>query len=275
LPDMPTQPKSFGARLRWWRARRSLSQLDLAGAAGTSQRHLSFLESGRTAPSQAMVLGLAAALDLPLRQQNALLLAAGFAPVWRESDLTAPDLAQVNGALDQMLAQQEPFPAFVVDRRWNLLRANEGAARLTAFLTGAAPANAAPAKAVNLADALVSPEGLRPFIVNWQEVALYFLRGVQADAVADGMPETAALLKRLLAYPDIPALSQVPLLEEPPGPILAIHFRKGETSLRFFTTIATLGTPQDVTLQEIRIESFFAADEPTAGMFRTWNDAGR
>jgi transcriptional regulator with XRE-family HTH domain len=275
LADPTTQPKSFGARLRWWRARRGLSQLDLAGAAGTSQRHLSFLESGRTAPSQAMVLGLAAALDLPLRQQNALLLAAGFAPVWRERDLTAPDLAQVNGALDQMLAQQEPFPAFVVDRRWNLLRANEGAARLTGFLSGAAPADPAPAKAVNLADALVSPEGLRPFIVNWEEVALYFLRGVQADAVADGMPETAALLKRLLAYPGIPALSQVPLLEEPPGPILAIHFRKGGTSLRFFTTIATLGTPQDVTLQEIRIENFFAADEQTARTVRGWAGADR
>ena len=94
LPDMPTQPKRFGARLRWWRARRGLSQLDLAGAAGTSQRHLSFLESGRTAPGRAMVLGLAAALDLPLRQQNALLLAAGFAPVWRESELTAPALVR-------------------------------------------------------------------------------------------------------------------------------------------------------------------------------------
>ena len=275
MPEIPPQPKSFGARLRWWRARRGLSQLDLAGAAGTSQRHLSFLESGRTAPSQAMVLGLAAALDLPLRQQNALLLAAGFAPVWRESDLTAPALAQVNGALDLMLAQQEPFPAFVVDRRWNLLRANAGAARLTAFLTGARPADPAPSKAVNLADALMSPEGLRPFIVNWEEVALHFLRGVQADAVVDGTPETAALLKRLLAYPDIPALSQAPALEEPAGPVLAIHFRKGEASLRLFTTIASLGTPQDVTLQEIRIENFFPADEQTAGIMRGWAGAGR
>jgi transcriptional regulator with XRE-family HTH domain len=268
--DMTVQPKSFGARLRWWRERRGLSQLDFAGAAGTSQRHLSFLESGRTAPSQEMVLRLAATLDLPLRQQNALLLAAGYAPIWRESDLTAPELGQVSGALDHMLAQQEPFPAFVVDRRWNLLRANAGAAHLTEFLTGPAPANPAPAKAPNLADALVSPDGLRPFIDNWEEVALYFLRGVQADAAADGMPETAALLKRLLAYPGIPALSQVPLLEAPPGPVLAIHFRKGGTSLRLFTTIATLGTPQDVTLQEIRIECFFPADEQTAGTFRMW-----
>jgi transcriptional regulator with XRE-family HTH domain len=245
---MSVQPKDFGARLRWWRERRGLSQLDFAGAAGTSQRHLSFLESGRTAPSQEMVLRLAAALDVPLRQQNALLLAAGYAPIWRESDLTAPELAQVNSALDHMLAQQEPFPAFVIDRRWNLLRANTGAARLTGFLAGPAPANPAPRSAPNLADALVSSDGLRPFIVNWEEVALHFLRGVQADASADGTPETAALLKRLLAYPGIPAVLQVPLLEAPPAPVLAIHFRKGGTSLRLFTTIATLGTPQDVTL---------------------------
>jgi transcriptional regulator with XRE-family HTH domain len=271
---MTVQPKSFGTRLRWWRERRGLSQLDFAGAAGTSQRHLSFLESGRTAPSQDMVLRLATALDLPLRQQNALLLAAGFAPIWRESDLTAPELAQVNSALDHMLAQQEPFPGFVVDRRWNLLRANAGAARLTAFLAGQAPTNPAPKSRPNLADALVSPDGLRPFIVNWEEVALYFLRGVQADASADGTPETAALLKRLLAYPGIPALSQVPLLETPPGPILAIHFRKGGTSLRLFTTIATLGTPQDVTLQEIRIECFFPADDQTAQTFRGWAVGG-
>jgi transcriptional regulator with XRE-family HTH domain len=270
VSDMQMQPKDFSARLRWWRQRRGLSQLDFAGAAGTSQRHVSFLESGRTSPSREMVLRLAAALDLPLRQQNALLLAAGYAPVWRESDLGAPELAQVNGALDHTLAQQEPFPGFVVDRRWNLLRANAGAARLTEFLAGPAPAGPPPASAPNLADALVSPDGLRPFVANWEEVALYFLRGVQADAAADGMTETAALLKRLLAYPDVPALSQVPLLEAPPGPVLAIHFRKGGTSLRLFTTIATLGTPQDVTLQEIRIECFFPADDETAQAFRRW-----
>src|SRR5262245_38584564 len=203
--DMTVQPKSFGARLRWWRERRGLSQLDFAGAAGTSQRHLSFLESGRTGPSQEMVLRLAAALDLPLRQQNALLLAAGYAPIWRESDLSAPELARVNGALDRMLAQQEPFPAFVVDRRWSLLRANAGAARLTESLRAPPPADPAPG-APNLADALMSPDALRPFIANWEEVALHFLRSVQADALADGTPETQALLDRLLAYPGVVAL---------------------------------------------------------------------
>ncbi len=173
-----------------------------------------------------------------------------------------------------MLAQQEPFPAFVVDRRWSLLRANQAAVRLTEFLTGPTPPNPAPQGAPNLADALVSPDGLRPFIVNWEEVALHFLRGVQADATADGMPETARLLERLTAYPGVPALAAIPLPETPAGPVLAIHFRKGETSLRLFTTIATLGTPQDVTVQEIRIECFFPADEPTAATFRRWAAGG-
>jgi transcriptional regulator with XRE-family HTH domain len=260
---------SFGSRLRWWRARRGLSQLDLAGAAGTSQRHVSFLESGRAQPSREMALRLAAALDVPLRQQNALLLAAGYAPAWRESDLTAPELAAVNQALDHMLAQQEPFPAVVVDRRWNLLRANVGAGWLTAFLTGPSPAPAATGT-VNLAEWLMSPDGLRPLLVNWEEVAIYFLRGVQADAIADGTQETTDLLQRLLAYPGVPALSHVPALEDLPSPVLAMHFRKGQTSLRLFTTIATLGTPQDVTVQELRIECFFPADEATAQVFKDW-----
>jgi transcriptional regulator with XRE-family HTH domain len=255
--------------LRWWRAHRSLSQLDLAGVASTTQRHLSFLESGRAQPSREMVLRLAAALDVPLRQQNALLLAAGFAPVWRESNLAAPALAMVNRALGYMLAQQEPFPAVVVDRRWNLLRANAGAGRLTAFLTGPVPTPAA-AGTVNLAEWLLSPNGLRPFLVNWHDVALYFLRGIQADAIADGLPDTAVLLQRLLAYPDVPTLSHVPALEDTPAPVLAMHFQKGQTSLRLFTTIATLGTPQDVTVQELRIECFFPADEATAQRFTDW-----
>jgi transcriptional regulator with XRE-family HTH domain len=261
--------KSFGPRLRWWRERRGLSQLDLAGVAATTQRHVSFLESGRASPSREMVLRLAGTLDVPLRQQNALLLAAGFAPLWHERDLSAPELAKVNSALDYMLAQQEPYPGFVVDRRWNLLRANAGARRLTEFLTGPA-AGPPPSGRVNLAEALMSPDGLRPFIDNWEDVALYFLRGVQADALADGTPETAQLLTRLLAFPGLPALSKIVPPGEGQAPVLAIHFRRGQTSLRLFTTIATLGTPLDVTLQEIRVECFFPADDATAQAFHDW-----
>ena len=115
----------------------------------------------------------------------------------------------------------------------------------------------------------MAPNILRPLIVNWEEVAVYFLRGVQADAIADGTPETAELLARLLAYPGVPPLSRVAPLAEY-GPVLSMHFRKGETSLRLFTTIATLGTPQDVTLQEIRIECFFPADAASAALLRGW-----
>jgi transcriptional regulator with XRE-family HTH domain len=259
--------KAFGPRLKWWREHRGLSQLALAASAGSSQRHLSFLESGRAEPSREMVLRLCAVLDLPLRQQNALMLAAGFAPVWRESDLGDPELAQVSGALDSMLAQQEPYPAFVVDRRWNLMRANNGAGNLVAFLLGAAPSGA-----VNLADALVAPDVLRPFIENWEEVAVHFLRSVQADAIADGTEETAGLLRRLTAYPGVPPLSRVaPLATH--APVLSIQFRKSDTALRVFTTIATLGTPQDVTLQEIRIECFFPSDPASAALMRGWTQA--
>lgn len=261
---MTPKVKTFGSRLKWWREQRGLSQLALAGAAEVSQRHLSFLESGRAEPSREMVLRLCAVLDLPLRQQNALMFAAGFAPVWRESDLAAPELAQVNGALDHMLAQQEPYPAFVVDRRWNLLRANDGAGRLVTFLLGAAPSGP-----VNLADALIAPEILRPFIENWEEVAVHFLRSVQADAVADGTAETADLLNRLTAYPGVPPLSRAAPLESH-GPVLNIRFRKGDARFAVFTTIATLGTPQDVTLQEIRIECFFPSDPASAALLRQW-----
>ena len=255
--------RNFGEQLRWWRKRRGLSQLELAGAAGTSQRHLSFLESGRAAPSQPMVLNLAAALSVPLRQQNTFLVSAGYAAVWREGRLGETELVQLGGALDHILAQQEPFPAFVVDRHWNLMRANGGAARLVRFILGAVPEGA-----VNLADALLSPAVLRPFIVNWEEVALHFIRGVQADAIADGSPESSSLLARLLSHDGLPGLSRSAAFEDAPRPLLPIHMRKSDVSLHLFTTIATLGTPQDITAQEIRIESFFPMDEPTTRFFR-------
>lgn len=259
---------AFGRLLKGWRGRRGLSQLDLAVAARTTQRHLSFIESGRAMPSRDMVLRLGATLSLPLRQQNALLLAAGYAPAWQERDLSTPDLAVVNSALDYMLAQHEPYPAFVIDRCWNLLRANRGALNLTRFLTGAAPPT--PSEPVNLVVALLAPDGLRPFIANWQEVALHFIRGVQADAQADGRPETADLLNRLLAFPDVPALSEPTTPEEGQSPVLPIHFQRDGISLRLFTTIATLGTPRDVTLEEIRIEFFFPMDGPAAQAFGSW-----
>jgi transcriptional regulator with XRE-family HTH domain len=257
--------QSFASRLRWWRDHKGLSQLELAGRAEISQRHLSFLELERAAPSREMVMRLAEALDIPLRQQNALLVAAGYAAVWRQSDLSAPELAEVQQALDYMLAQQEPFPAVAVDRHWNLLKANTGAVRLVEFLVGPL----APGVAINMADALVAPDVLRPHLVNWADVTRYFIRSIEADAAADGTAETAALLDRLTAYDGVRAALKAP--SEPAAiPILPMHFRKGDTNLRLFTTLATLGTPQDITLQELRIESFFPMDDATAKTLRAW-----
>ena len=165
-----------------------------------------------------------------------------------------------------MLAQQEPFPAVVIDRRWNLLKANRGAVRLVEFLVGPV----APDGHVNLADALVGPNVLRPYLVNWAEIARYFIRSVEADAAADGTAETAALLERLLSYDGVRPLLKAIAVGDAAEPVLPMHFRKGEVSLELFTTIATLGTPQDVTLQELRIESFFPMNEDTAAILRGW-----
>jgi transcriptional regulator with XRE-family HTH domain len=266
-----TAPSKFPSRLSWWRRKRGLSQLQLAMTAACSQRHISFLELGRTKPSREMVLRLSGALDLPLRQSNELLLAAGYAPVWAETDLTATSLAPIREALDYILAQQEPFPAVVVDRRWNLLQANKGAVVLVEFLVGPIERGTA----INLADALVAPDVLRPHLTNWSEVVRYFVRSVEADAAADATPATAALLDRLLSYQDVrETISHVPPIDGE-APILPMHFQKGRTKLRLFTTIATLGTPQDITLQELRIESFFPMDEATRAAFRNWSSPTR
>jgi transcriptional regulator with XRE-family HTH domain len=256
----------FAAHLRQWRHRRGWSQLDLALRADISQRHLSFLELGRASPSRDMVLRLAAALDVPLRQHNALLVAAGFAPVWQEARLDAPELAEVREALDYMLTQQEPFPGVAVDRHWNLLKANRGAVRLVEYLVGPL----APEAAVNLADALVAPDVFRPYLVNWTEVVRHFIRSVEADAATDGRPETVALLARLLAYDGVRPLLKGHVPETTAGPVLPMHFRKNDVSLRLFTTIATLGTPQDILLQELRIECFFPMDRDTEKTLRSW-----
>jgi transcriptional regulator with XRE-family HTH domain len=259
-------PAKFPARLAWWRKKRGQSQMQLAMAASCSQRHISFLELGRTKPSREMVLRLSEALDVPLRQSNELLLSAGFAPIWAATEFSADSLAPVREALDYMLNQQEPYPAVVVDRRWNLLQANKGAVALVEFLVGPI----APGTPINLADALVGPDVLRPHLVNWYAIVRYFIRSVEADAAADATTETAALLERLLGYKDVRAtLAQAPTSTNS-SPILPMEFHKGRTKLRLFTTIATLGTPQDITLQELRIENFFPMDEETREVFRTW-----
>ena len=265
-----SQPDMFGPMLRAWRRRRGASQLSLALQSGVSQRHVSFLESGRARPSREMVVQLSSALDVPLRQRNAMLLAAGFAPAYRESNLTAPELAPVRQAIDRMLKQQEPYPAVVVDRLWNLLDANEAANAFTLFLSEGPPPPPPPGKPPNLLRNLLDPTALRPKLANWEEVARYLVSTTYAEILADGgEPKALAFIEEVMAYPDVPASFRKLRFEERPPPVLTLDFIVGGKSLSVFTTIATLGTPQDVTLQEVRIECFFPADDRSDALFRS------
>ena len=264
------QPDLFGPMLRTWRRRRGASQLALALQSGVSQRHVSFLESGRARPSREMVVQLTSALDVPLRQRNAMLLAAGFAPVYRESNLTAPELTPVRQAIERMLKQQEPYPAVVIDRLWNLLQANEAANAFTIFLFEGPPPPPPPGKQPNLLRWLLDPRALRSKIVNWEEVARYLVSTTYAEILADGgEPKALAFVEEIMGYSDVPASFRKVRFDDRPSPVLTIDCMVGSKALSVFTTIATLGTPQDITLQEVRIESFFPADDRSDALFKS------
>ena len=257
-----TADSGFGRLLRQWRAQRGLSQLDLSVEAGVSSRHLSFVETGRAQPSREMVLLLARTLDVPLRDRNDLLVAAGYAPVYPRTDLQSPALAHVRRALDFILRQQEPYPALVLDRHWNILQVNTGTARVQAhFLDATAVAALGPPNAMRL---MFHPHGFRPFIVNWEAAAASLIQWLHRDAVSGfGDAQTRALLEEVLAYPDVPRQWRRLDLDASTTPVLPIEFHRGDVTLRYFTTLTSLGTPHDITLQELRIESFFPADEAT------------
>ncbi|HZL73264.1 MAG TPA: helix-turn-helix transcriptional regulator [Planctomycetota bacterium] len=251
---------SVGALLRYWRGARRLSQLALAVEANVSVRHLCFVETGRAKPSREMVLLLSRALDVPLRERNALLLAAGFAPEHRETNLGAPELAAVRGALDAILRKQEPFPAVVMNRHWDILASNEGAARFFGFLLGRQASN----DRANVLRMMFDPRGLRPFVENWESVAEALIRRLHREAVG-GVADAATvdLLKEITAYPGVPPRWRLLNLEVPLVPVIPVRFRKEAKVFSFFSTVTTLGTPLDVTLQEIRVECFFPADAAT------------
>jgi transcriptional regulator with XRE-family HTH domain len=257
---------SFGLLLKQWRSQRGFSQLDLAVTSHVSQRHISFLESGRAKPSREMVLQLAEVLEIPLRQQNLMLTAAGFAPIHAETDLSAPEMVSIRKAIDFMLRQQEPYPAIVVDRYWNLLLTNPAANRLlNAFI---APeelqAHFYRDGKVNLMRAMFHPQGFRPFVVNWDDFSVHLLQRLHREAIAEGESEQSkALLDELMSYPGIAEVWQPSARTTQNTMLLTVHLKRGDLELEFFSTIATLGTPYDITLQELRIECLFPANDRT------------
>jgi len=262
---VPRRASSVGALLQYWRKMRHLSQLALANEAEVSPRHLCFLETGRARPSREMVLLLAKALQVPLRERNALLLAAGFAPMYRETKLDAPELGQVRVALDAILRQQEPFPAVVMNPSWDVLATNEAAQRFFAFLLGVS-AGGAPANVIRM---MFHPAGLRPYVDNWESVAEALVQRIHREAVGGVRDDaTAQLLQEILGYPDVPRRWRKPHVETAMVPVLPVRFVKDGNTFNYFSTVTTLGTPLDVTLEEIRIECFFPIDANTERLAR-------
>jgi transcriptional regulator with XRE-family HTH domain len=232
-----------------------MSQLALALQAGVSSRHLSFVETGRALPSREVLATLLRTLEIPLRARNELLVAAGLAPVYRETPFDAPEMAQVRQAIDFMLRQQEPHPAIVLDRHWNVLQANRAMQSFLALFLSEAEARAAGAP--NIMRLTYHPDGLRNWIVNWEETASAYIQWLHRDLLSTDDPKTAELMKELLSYPGVPRKWLALDLDAAAAPFLAMHFRKAGSDRRFFTTMASLGTPYDITLHELRIEFFF------------------
>jgi len=261
------QLSAVGPLLRRWRTSRGLSQLALAEQAEVSTRHISCLENGKAAPSREMVLVLASALDVPLRDRNALLVAAGFAPLYRESGIAEPQMAHVRRALDFILERQEPFPALVVNRRWDLLLTNRGAQRLLQHL----PIDYAALgpRARNAMHLVFHPGGLRRWLVNWDEVSRVVMARLVHEAEDDVLgEELRPLVEALMSYPDMPRAHREPSPAHASQVLVPVHLRKDGVELRMFTTVTTLGTPLDITAQELRIECYYPADDATEAWLR-------
>jgi transcriptional regulator with XRE-family HTH domain len=252
-----------GPLLRDWRRRRRMNQLELALEAGVSARHVSFLETGRSRPSAEMVLQLAETLDVPLRERNGLLLAAGYAPAYGQRDLAEPEMTPVREAIDRVLRGHEPYPAVVVDRHWGLVAANRSVPLLTA---GVSEHLLEPP--VNVLRVSLHPEGVAPRIVNLPEWRAHLLDRLGREAVTSGDPALSALHEELAGYQrDEPG--HVPDLAAG-GIAVPLRLRSGDAELVFISTATTFGTAVDITVSELSIEAFFPADDATSGFVRSW-----
>ena len=239
-----------------------MSQLDLSLEASISQRQISFIESGRSVPGRHTILSLAQTLDVPLRERNALLLAAGYAPVYSEAQWNAQEMQSVVSALERVVRQHEPFPAIVMDRQWNVLMTNDAAPRFFNHFIDMA-ARKGPR---NLLHLIFDPQGMRPFVADWDNVSRILLQRVYRESVGHVLDDnTRRLLDELLAYPDVPrdwkahhAPSAAPTM-----PVIPLGFVSGGVVLRYFSMVTSVGTPQTIAAQELRLECMFPADAAT------------
>jgi transcriptional regulator with XRE-family HTH domain len=261
-PDLVAQANDLGGLLRYWRDVRAVSQLDLSLDAGISQRQISFIESGRSVPGRDTLLTLAQALEVPLRERNALLLAAGYAPVYSDAPWNAQEMQSVVRALERVLRQHEPFPAVVMDRHWNVLMTNDAAPRFFGHFIDMAARHGRR----NMLHLMFDPKGMRPFLSDWDSVSRSLLQRVHRESVGHVIDDgTIRLLDELLAYPDVPrdwkghhGASVTPTM-----PVIPLGFVNEGVVLRYFSMVTNVGTPQNVAAQEMRLETMFPADDET------------
>ncbi|MFL9890003.1 MULTISPECIES: helix-turn-helix domain-containing protein [unclassified Paraburkholderia] len=264
-PLKKAAPNDLGVLLRHWRDVRGISQLDLSFRAGVSQRHISFIESGRSVPSRQMLMDIAQTLDIPLRDRNTLLLAAGYAPMYADSAWNAQEMQSVTKALGRMLHQHEPFPAMVMDRYWNVLMTNDAAPRFfNCFIDMAARKGPR-----NMLHLIFDPHGMRPFVADWQIVADSLIQRVYRESVGRVIDErTRELLDELRAYPAVQTSfgrGHPPAADASTAamPVIPIGFVRDGHVLKYFSIVASVGTPQTIAAQELRLECMFPADEET------------
>ena len=256
-----TTAPSAGQLLRDWRARRRMSQLELAHLAGVSARHLSFVETGRARPSREMVLHLAEYLDVPLRERNPLLLAAGYAPTYHATDFEAPEMGVVREAVDRLLAAHEPYPAILIDRRWEVVSANKAAYVL---IENVAPHLVEPP--INVLRAALHPEGLAPRIVNLPQWVDHLLGSIRRQIAITGDDDLRELETELAGYARAMGVDPSAAVEAPRAIAVPMRLRTDDGELSFMSMIATFGTALDITLAELTLETFLPADPATAAL---------
>ncbi len=265
VPRADTLPRSFssptaraGELLRAWRTARGVSQFELALQADVSARHLSYIETGKAQPSREMIIRLSEVLRISLRERNALLSSAGYAPLHRQTPLVTPTMAPVRRAIDLILRQQAPYPAFVTNRHWDVLSANDAMSRLLASLKPQGAAHA------NILHQVFDPDDMRPLIANWEEVATDLLAHLHSEVASAPLDARLRDLRdAVLAYPGVPKKWGRFSDEAAASPVLTVVFRKDRRELRFFSTITTFATPRDVTVEDVRIECMFPLDADT------------
>jgi transcriptional regulator with XRE-family HTH domain len=272
------EPGGVGPLLRRWRESRHLSQLELALEAGVSARHVSFLETGRAEPSREMLLTLSNVLDVPLRERNFLLLAAGYAPIYGETSLDDPRMTQVRAAVEVILKSNEPRSAIAHDRHWNVVMANSAFIRFLTLTLGKEPAGLLPlristAPRLNVMRLLFDPNGVRRIIVNWETIAKSLLNEAYRRLAWARDEELKKLIAEVLSFPGVPARWREPDLEAPHDLIVPMELNLDGRIARMFSTVTTVATPHDVTLQELHVEVFYAADAETESVLRVFEES--